>query len=97
MTLSDQARYHSTTALAVDNSAVNQQPYPGMFQPGYWVDDAQLVWDSRSGHFSLGVYAKNLGDTVYRTDAENFLTVGGILTAYYGDPRTYSVTFRYRY
>ena len=97
VTLSDQARYHSTMALAVDNSTVAQQPYPGMWQAGYWVDDAQLVWDSRDSHYSLGVYAKNIADTAYRTDAENFYTVGGIMTAYYGDPRTYNVTFRYRY
>ena len=97
VTLSDQARYRSTTALAIDNSTVNEQPYPGMWQPGYWVDDAQLVWDSSDRHFSLGLYAKNLSDAAYRTDAENFLTVGGILTAYYGDPRTFNVTFRYRY
>ena len=97
LTLSNQARYHSNMALAVDNSTVGMQPYAGMWQPSYWVDDAQLVWDSKDGRYSIGVYAKNIGNEVYRTDAENFYTVGGILTAYYGDPRTYNVTVRFRY
>jgi iron complex outermembrane receptor protein len=97
MTLSDQVRYRSTMALAIDNSTVAEARYPGMWQAGYWVDDAQLVWSSMDNRYSLGLYAKNLGNVVYRTDAENFYTVGGILTAYYGDPQTYNVTFRYRY
>ena len=97
LTLADQARYRSTMALAIDNADKNMVRYPGMFQPSYWVDDAELVWDSGDGRYSLGLYAKNIANTAYRTDAENFLTVGGILTAYYGDPRTVNVTFRYRY
>ena len=97
ITLSDQAVFHSTMAIAVDNASPQMQRYPGMFQPSYWVDDAQLVWDSADGRYSLGLYAKNITNQVYRTDAENFATVGGIMTDYYGDPRTYNITFRYRY
>ena len=84
-------------ALAVDNSTTTEQRYPGMWQAGYWVDNAELVWDSMDHRYSVGLYAKNIGNTIYRTDAQNFTSVGGILTAYYGDPTTYNVTFRYRY
>jgi iron complex outermembrane receptor protein len=34
---------------------------------------------------------------VYRTDAQEFSSVGGIRTAYYGAPRTYSLTLAFRY
>ncbi|HEY3812511.1 MAG TPA: TonB-dependent receptor [Caulobacteraceae bacterium] len=97
LTLSDQAVYHSSMAIAIDNASPSMQRFPGMFQPAYWVDDAQLVWNSADDRYSLGLYAKNIGNQVYRTDAENFATVGGIMTDYYGDPRTYNITFRYRY
>jgi iron complex outermembrane receptor protein len=98
VTLSDQVRFRSSMALAIDNTPYGGfQRLPGMWQNGYWVDDAELVWTSLDHHYSLGVYAKNIGNVVYRTDAQNFYTVGQILTAYYGDPETVNVTLRYRY
>jgi iron complex outermembrane receptor protein len=98
VTLADQARYRSSMALAVDNANPNTHAhYLGLWQSGYWVDDAQLIFETPDRHYSLGLYAKNIGNVIYKTDAQNFQSVGGIMTAYYGDPATFNVTFRYRY
>jgi iron complex outermembrane receptor protein len=98
VTLGVEARYRSQMALSVDNAdPTTRAQYPGMWQGAYWVEDLQLVWDSPDRRYSVGIYGKNIGDTVYKNDAQNFITVGHILTAYYGDPATWNVTFRYRY
>jgi iron complex outermembrane receptor protein len=98
ITLSGQSRYRSEMALSVDNlNPATLQRYPGMWQGAYWVEDAQLIWENPDRRYSIGVYGKNIGNTIYRTDAQNFTSVGGILTAYYGDPETWNLTFRYRY
>jgi iron complex outermembrane receptor protein len=40
---------------------------------------------------------RNLTDKLYKTDAQEFSSVGNIQTAYYGDPRTWSLTLGYRF
>ncbi|MDO1557927.1 TonB-dependent receptor [Brevundimonas sp. 2R-24] len=98
LTLGGQARYRSEMALAVDNTEVNATTrIDSMFQDAYWLYDAQLVWTSADDHYTLGLYGRNLSDEVYKTDAQEFSTVGGIRTAYYGAPRTWSVTFTARF
>lgn len=98
VTLGASARYRSDMALAVDNSNIfTQALFPGMWQDAYWLYDAQLVWANESDTLLAGIYARNLSDEVYKTDAQEFSSVGGIRTAYYGAPRTVSfkVTVRY--
>ncbi len=98
VTLSGQSRYRSQMALSVDNAnPTTRAHYQGMWQDAFWVEDAQLVWENTDRRYSIGVYGKNITNQVYKTDAQNFISVGGILTAYYGDPETWNVTFRYRY
>ncbi len=87
------ARYRSRMALAVDNTPSNSNvELPGMFSENYWLFDARVVWDSPDRRYSVGVYGQNLTDEVYRTDAQEFSSVGGLRTAYYGAPQTW--TFR---
>ncbi len=40
---------------------------------------------------------RNLGDKVYKTDGQEFSSVGNIQTAYYGAPRNWYVSARYNF
>jgi iron complex outermembrane recepter protein len=98
ITVGANARYRSEMALSVDNADIfTRTEYPSMFQDSYWLYDARAVWETVDGRYSLGVFGRNLGDEVYKTDAQEFSAVGGIRTAYYGAPRTWSVNFTARY
>ena len=111
ITLSGQARYKSRTALAVDNTLILYPPSPGaptaglgtatevrgLFQKGYWLADARIVWEDPGKHFALGLYGNNLFDKEYKTDAQEFSSVGSIRTVYYGAPRTVTLRFTARY
>lgn len=98
LTLGGAARFRSQMALAVDNSNIfTRAIYPGMWQDDYWLYDAQLVWMNPEQTLLAGIYGRNLSDELYRTDAQEFSSVGGIRTVYYGAPATVSfkVTVRY--
>jgi iron complex outermembrane receptor protein len=93
VTLGTQARYRSEMALAVDNANLaTRARFPGMWQDSYWLHDAQIVWQNTDKTLSAGLYGKNLADELYRTDAQEFSSVGGIRTVYYGAPRTFMFT-----
>ncbi|MFC0634039.1 TonB-dependent receptor [Brevundimonas balnearis] len=98
LTFGGSMRFRSRMALAVDNTAVNSTvQLPGMFQDDYYLYDARVVWDDPTDRYTVGLYGQNLTDEVYRTDAQEFSSVGGIRTAYYGAPRTWMVKFTARY
>lgn len=98
ITLGGAAKFRSRMALAIDNTPVNSQvEIPGMFQDDYWLFDARVVWNAPSGRFGIGLYGQNLADEVYKTDAQEFSSVGGIQTAYYGAPRTWMIKLTARY
>jgi iron complex outermembrane receptor protein len=40
---------------------------------------------------------KNVGKSLYKTDGQEFSSVGNIQTVYYGDPRTWSITAGFRF
>lgn len=77
-------------------------------QNGYGLFDASLVWTSEDGRLQMGVHGKNLFDREYRVAGYNFVatnpdgslvapitpTLGleGVLTAFYGPPRTVTGT-----
>lgn len=95
LTIGAQTRYKSRTALAVDNTLVSTNPalateIPGLFQPGHWLHDARIVWEGESG-LSIGIYGQNLANKKYKTDGQEFSTIGSIRTVYYGAPRTFTV------
>lgn len=98
ITLGAQTRYKSRTALAVDNTLTNTDTeIDGLFQKAYWVHDARIVWDSDNRNFSIGVYGNNLSNRAYKTDAQEFSSVGNIRTVYYGAPRTVTLRLTARY
>ncbi len=98
ITIGAQTRYKSRTALAVDNTLTNSRTeIDGLFQKGYWVHDARIVYETENKHFALGLYGNNLSDRAYKTDAQEFSSVGSIRTVYYGPPRTVTVRFTARY
>ena len=98
ITLGAQTRYKSRTALAVDNTLTNSRTIvEGLFQDGYWLHDARIVYETAGKHFAFGLYGNNLSDRAYKTDAQEFSSVGNIRTVYYGAPRTFSLRFTARY
>ena len=102
LVLDGDANYRSRMALAIDNTTTPTilQPVvselPGMFQDDYWLFNASLTWNIND-HYSLAIQGRNLSDEVYRTDAQEFSSVGGIRTVYYGAPRTVNVVLTARY
>ncbi|HEX6604724.1 MAG TPA: TonB-dependent receptor [Sphingomicrobium sp.] len=105
ITIGGQTRYKSRTALAVDNTFVigsgpasgTKTEIEGLFQDGYWVHDARIEWENPSKKLALGLYGYNLSDRAYKTDAQEFSSVGGIRTVYYGAPRTVTLRLTARY
>lgn len=96
LTLGGQTRYRSETALAVDSTYVigavgTVNRIDGLFQPSFWMHDARLVWESDNKGFTIGVYGQNLSDKNYKTDGQDFSSIGSIRTVYYGAPRTFTV------
>ncbi|MBL8542788.1 MAG: TonB-dependent receptor [Hyphomonadaceae bacterium] len=95
--LNGSARFRSRMALAVDNTLTNSATeIPGLFQDDYWLYDANITWRP-TDVFSVALVGRNLSDEVYRTDGQEFSSVGNIRTVYYGAPRTVSVVFTARY
>ena len=50
-----------------------------------------------SKKFAVGVYGYNLTNKLYRTDAQEFSSIGNIRTVYFGAPRTVSLKLTARY
>ncbi len=105
ITIGGQTRHKSRTALAVDNTFVigtgpgagSRTEIEGLFQNAYWVHDARIVYETANKHFALGLYGNNLSNRAYKTDAQEFSSVGSIRTVYYGAPRTVTVRLTARY
>ncbi|MFZ4690632.1 MAG: TonB-dependent receptor [Polymorphobacter sp.] len=90
LTLGGDARFVDRHFLSVDNR-------PGLTEPGYWLANAYVQYDAPGGKYYLRGGVKNLGDARYRTDGQEFSSVGNIQTVYYGDPRTWNVTAGFRF
>ncbi|MFJ6025287.1 TonB-dependent receptor [Brevundimonas sp. NPDC092305] len=98
ITLGAAAKFRSRMALAIDNTLTNSLvPLESMYQNSYWLYDARVVWNDASGRYSVGAYGQNLSDEVYKTDAQEFSSIGNIRTAYYGAPRTWMLKLTARY
>ena len=106
ITVGGQTRYRSRQSLAVDNTLITGSALtavgttteiPGLFQNGYWLEDARIVWENATKKFAVGVYGSNLTKKAYKTDAQEFSSVGSIRTVYYGAPRTVTLRLTARY
>ena len=88
LSLGGDARFVDKHFLSVDNR-------PGLTEDGYWLGSvyAQLDFDK----FYLRGAVRNVTNTLYKTDGQEFSSVGNIQTAYYGDPRTWNVTLGVRF
>lgn len=98
ITIGGQARYRSRHALSVDNTFTNSETeIEGLFQKGYWLADARIVWEDESNRFSVGLYGNNIFDKLYKTDGQEFSSIGNIRTVYFGAPRTFTLRLTARY
>ncbi|MBT8041236.1 MAG: TonB-dependent receptor [Xanthomonadales bacterium] len=84
------ASFRDAMWLSVEN-------VPALTESDYWVADAMISWVSEGGKWTVSGGVKNLTDEVYRVEGQEFRSVGGILTAYYGHPRTYTIGVDYRF
>ncbi|GAB4170508.1 MAG: TonB-dependent receptor [Wenzhouxiangellaceae bacterium] len=89
-------------------SKTYQFEIPSQFldQPGYSLYDASIIWKHISGKYELGLYGRNLTDKQYKVSGYLFVTpdgsvstlgLEGIANAFYGPPRTFTLTGRYRF
>ncbi|MEO5812838.1 MAG: TonB-dependent receptor [Rhodanobacter sp.] len=90
LTFGADASYRSSTWLSVDNR-------DGLMQKAYVVSGLFGVFDAVNGHWQLRAGVRNLGDKVYKTDGQEFSSVGNIQTAYYGAPRNWYFSARYNF
>ena len=90
LTFGGDVSHRSETWLSVDNA-------PGLSQGAYTLAGLFGVWDSSDGRWQLRAGVRNLTDEVYKTDGQEFSSIGGIQTAYYGAPRNYYASLRYNF
>ncbi|WP_440222051.1 TonB-dependent receptor [Dokdonella sp. MW10] len=90
LTFGGDVSYRADSWLSVDNRDVLKQDAfttAGLFG----------IWDSPDYRWQLRAGVRNLTDKLYKTDAQEFSSVGNIQTAYYAMPRNYYVTARYNF
>jgi iron complex outermembrane receptor protein len=90
ITLGGDVSYRDDTWLSVDNR-------PGLMQPDYTLVGLFGIFDSADAKWQIRAGVRNLTDKVYKTDGQEFSSVGNIQTAYYGWPRNYYVSARYSF
>jgi iron complex outermembrane receptor protein len=91
VTLGGDAKFIDKHFLSVDNRS------PGLVENGYWLVNAYVQYTAPGGKYYLRGGVKNLTKSIYKTDGQEFSSVGNIQTAYYGDPRTFSVTAGFKF
>lgn len=90
LTFGGDVSYRAKSWLSVDNRDVlSQDAFTTVGLFGIW-DSADYKWQVRAG-------VRNLTDKLYKTDAQEFSSVGNIQTAYYAMPRNYYLTARYNF
>lgn len=84
-------------------------PSPLIDQEAYTLLNASAVWTAPEGNWSIALHGRNLTDERYKVAGYDFVTenadgtytptlgLEGTLTAFYGDPRTFTATFSYKY
>ncbi|MCK7459524.1 TonB-dependent receptor [Idiomarina aminovorans] len=88
----------STSISYRDDTQIFELPSP-LDEDGYSLTNTSLVWYSNSGQWTVGLHAKNVFDKEYRLSGYNFGSdlVENIVTGYYGDPRTVSLSVGYQF
>jgi len=88
----------STNISYRDDTQIFEVPSP-LDEDAYSLTNTSLIWYSNSGQWTVGLHAKNVLDEEYRVSGYNFGSTFGenIVTGYYGDPRTVSLSVGYRF
>ena len=71
--------------------------YAALSQKAYSLVGLFGIYDSADSHWQLRAGVRNLADKVYKTDGQEFSSVGNIRTAYYGMPRNWYASVRYTF
>ena len=76
-----------------------ETPLPILDQKAYWLYNLGMSWTAPNGHYKIGVYGLNLSDERYKVGGYNFPggTYGNTTTAFYGAPKTWTVSLEYKY
>ncbi len=90
ITVGGDVSYRDDTWLSVDNR-------PGLMQDAYTLVGLFGLYDSADGHWQVRAGVRNLTDKTYKTDGQEFSSVGNIQTAYYGWPRNTYASVRYSF
>ncbi|MCB4858116.1 TonB-dependent receptor [Sphingobium sp. PNB] len=90
LTLGGDMRFVDKQWLSVDNR-------PGLQEDGYTIANAYVQADFAEGKYYLRGAVKNAFKELYKTDGQEFSSVGNIQTVYYGDPRTWTITAGFRF
>ena len=78
-----------------------EAPSPFLDQAGYSLYDLNFIWRTLDGKYELGLHGRNLSDERYKVSGYNFATpdgtaptlgLEGVLNAFYGPPRTVTLT-----
>ena len=74
-------------------------PIPLLDQAAYWLYDASVTWSSDDERWQLGLHGRNLSDERYVTSGYNFpgAATDNSVLAFYGNPRTVTLTATYRF
>jgi iron complex outermembrane receptor protein len=72
---------------------------PTLDENGYTLFDASVVWTSENDRFQLGAHARNIGNERYRVGGYVFpgALTGNSLIAFYGPPRTFTVSAQVKF
>ena len=81
--------YRDAMELSVENVDV-------LTEDSYWLVNGLVKYTSASNRWSIFAGIKNATDEEYRVEGQDFRSVGNILTAYYGDPRTWTLGVEFR-
>jgi len=84
------ASYRDSMWLSVDNLDT-------LWESDYWVLDGFISWVSQGGRWTVLAGIKNAGDKEYKVEGQEFRSVGNIQTAYYGDPKTYTLSLDWKF
>ncbi len=81
-------------------------PSPFLDQSSYSLFDAGMIWKQAEGRYEIAAHGRNLADKRYITAGHQFVTndgqtstlgLEGVANAFFGEPRTWTVTARLRF
>ncbi len=82
-----------------DDASQFEFPNELLDQDSFTLWDLSVVWEDDDGNWRIGAHGKNLSDEEYKVAGYNFPTLGleGNVTAFYGNPRTFTATVEYSF